>query len=90
MSKENDGHSEAGDKPKKITFFIDKEKFETDQEKLSVKTLLVDFAKEDSSQTTLALKDGNEIKKYTNLDEMIEMKNGMHFIVFHNTPTPVS
>lgn len=82
--------SEEKDKGRKIHFFIDKERFETDQEKLSVRTLLVDFAKEDPSQTTLALKEGNEIKKFTNLDEMVEMKNGMHFIVYHNTPTPVS
>jgi hypothetical protein len=82
--------SEEKDRPRKIHFFIDKERFETDQEKLSVRTLLVDFAKEDPSQTTLALKEGNEIKKFANLDEMVEMKNGMHFIVYHNTPTPVS
>jgi hypothetical protein len=82
--------SEEKDRSKKIHFFIDRERFETDQEKLSVRTLLVDFAKEDPSQTTLALKEGNEIKKFTNLDEMVEMKNGMHFIVYHNTPTPVS
>ena len=82
--------SQEKDKDKKIHFFIDKEKFETDQDQLSVRTLLVDFAKEDPSQTTLALKEGNEIKKFTNLDEMVEMKNGMRFIVYHNTPTPVS
>jgi hypothetical protein len=90
MSREVNERAEAHEKEKKITFFIDKEKFETEQGKLSVRTLLVDFAKEDPSQTTLALKEGNEIKKYTNLDDMVEMKNGMHFIVYHNTPTPVS
>jgi len=74
----------------KINFFIDKEKFETDQAQLSVRTLLVDFAKEDPTQTTLALKHGNDIEKFTNLDQLIAMENGMHFIVYHNTPTPVS
>jgi translation elongation factor EF-Tu-like GTPase len=74
----------------KINFFIDKEKFETDQAQLSVRTLLVDFAKEDPTQTTLALRHGNDIDKFTNLDQSIAMENGMHFIVFHNTPTPVS
>lgn len=77
-------------KPEKIVFFIDKEKFETDQHQLSVRTLLVDFAKEDPTTTTLALKVGNDYKKFTNLDEMIPMKNGMKFVVFHNEPTPVS
>jgi len=74
----------------KINFFIDKEKFETDQAQLSVRTLLVDFAKEDPAQTTLAVRHGNDIEKFTNLDQLIAMENGMHFIVFHNTPTPVS
>lgn len=74
----------------KINFFIDKEKFETDQAQLSVRTLLVDFAKEDPTQTTLALKHGNDIQKFTNLDQLMAMENGMHFIVYHNTPTPVS
>ncbi|HEX5886313.1 MAG TPA: hypothetical protein VFY67_17355 [Pyrinomonadaceae bacterium] len=74
----------------KINFFIDKEKFETDQEQLSVRALLVDFAKEDPTQTTLALRHGNDIEKFTNLDQLIVMENGMHFIVYHNTPTPVS
>ena len=75
---------------KRIVFFIDKEKFETDQEKLAVRTLLVDFAKEDPAETTLVLKDGTELKKLTDLDQVIEMKNGMHFVVYHNGPTPVS
>ena len=82
MSKDQEKH--------KINFFIDKEKFETEQGQLSVRTLLVDFAKEDPTQTTLALKHGNETTKFTNLDELISMENGMHFIVYHNTPTPVS
>lgn len=74
----------------KITFFIDKEKFETEKRELSVRALLVEYAKEDPAMTTLALKLGNEIKKYTDLNELILMRNGMKFIVFHNEPTPVS
>lgn len=74
----------------KINFFIDKEKFETDQASLSVRTLLEDFAKEDPIQTTLALKHGNDIKKFTDLNEMVPMENGMKFIVYHNSPTTVS
>ncbi len=77
-------------KPKKIVFFIDKEKFETDQKQLSVRTLLVEYAKENPDSTTLALKDGKDYKKFTNLNEIIKMKNGMKFVVFHNEPTPVS
>lgn len=90
MSNDNQADGTTDHGPKKIVFFIDKPKYETDQDRLTVRSLLEDFAKEDPSQTTLALKDGNEIKKYTNLDEIVEMKNGMHFVVYHNTPTPVS
>jgi hypothetical protein len=79
-----------GERKKEIVFFIDNEKFETDQATLTVRTLLVDYAKEDPAQTTLALRHENDIKKYTNTDESVVMKNGMKFIVFHNTPTPVS
>lgn len=77
-------------KPKKTVFFIDAEKFETEKRELSVRALLVDFAKEDPTKTTLALKDGRELIKFTDLAQMIKMKNGMKFIVLHNDPTPVS
>jgi hypothetical protein len=76
--------------PKKITFFIDAEKFETSETELSVRTLLIDFAEEDPNTTTLVLKESNELRKLTNLNELIPMKNGMKFFVYHNDPTPVS
>lgn len=82
--------SKPEEKPKKVVFFIDKEKFESDQADLSVRTLLVDFAKEDPIQTTLATKHGNDLKKYTDLDEVVHVENGMKFVVLHNTPTTVS
>ena len=85
MTQEDKGH-----KKEKIVFFIDKEKFETGQTNLSVRTLLVEFAKEDPSATTLVLKQGNELVKLTDLDQVVEMKNGMKFLVYHNGPTPVS
>ncbi|MFN0279336.1 MAG: hypothetical protein ACKVRN_12135 [Pyrinomonadaceae bacterium] len=77
-------------KPKKTVFFIDAEKFETDKDELSVKTLLVEYAKEDPTKTTLALRDGRELIKFTDLAQLIKMKDGMKFIVLHNDPTPVS
>lgn len=83
MSKDDKGKRE-------IHFSIDKEKFETKESSLSVRTLLVEYAKEDPSQTTLVLKQGNDLTKFTNLDEMVPMKNGMKFLVYHNSPTPVS
>ena len=73
-----------------IVFFIDKQQFKTRQSELSVRAILQDFAKEDPTQTTLVLRHGNDLVKYTNLDEIISLKNGMKFVVYHNTPTPVS
>ncbi len=78
------------DAPPRIVFFIDKEKFTVDVKELSVKSLIVDYAKEDPTKTTLGLKEGNQTPKFTNLDEVIPLKEGMHFVLFHNEPTPVS
>jgi hypothetical protein len=90
MMNGNKADHGSTEKEKEIVFFIDNEKFETDQATLTARTLLVDYAKEDATQTTLALRHGNDIKKYANPDEPVAMKNGMKFIVFHNTPTSVS
>lgn len=83
----NDKHDK---KPQKTVFFIDAEKFETDKDELSVRTLLVEYAKEDPTKTTLALRDGRELIKFTDVEQLIKMRDGMKFIVFHNDPTPVS
>jgi hypothetical protein len=77
-------------KPSVVHFFIDKQNFETSEKTLSVRTLLVDFAKEDPTQTVLVLKHGQELTRFTNLDEQVELKNGTHFVVFHEGPTTVS
>jgi hypothetical protein len=73
-----------------IVFFIDMQQFKTRHSELSVRVILQNFAKEDPTQTTLVLRHGNDLVKYTNLDEIIHLKNGMKFVVYHNTPTPVS
>ncbi len=78
------------DKQKKIVFFIDQQKFETAERYLSVRSLLVNYAREDPTQTVLRLKDGKDLKRLENLDEVIELKSGIHFIVFHEGPTTVS
>jgi hypothetical protein len=84
-NSQNDTHGN-----KKVTFFIDKEKFEVETVELSVRALLQNFAKEDPTQTTLVLNKGNERTKLTDLDQIIHLENGMKFLVYHNTPTPVS
>ena len=76
--------------PPKFVFFVDQEKFESDTETLTVRQILVNFAKEDPATTTLVEKVGNETIKHTDLDEVIHLKDGMKFVVFHNGPTPVS
>ena len=78
------------DKPKTVVFFIDQQKFETEAKSLTVRALLENYAKEDPSQTVLVFKKGNELKRLENLEEVVELKNGLHFIVFHEGPTPVS
>ena len=82
--------TDEGSKKHEVVFFIEKEQFKSEKADLSVRTLLVDFAKEDPNQTTLATKHGNDLHKYTNLDEVIHIENGMKFVVLHEGPTPVS
>jgi hypothetical protein len=73
-----------------VVFFIDKEQFKTTSPNITVRSLLTDYAKEDPTQTTLARRHGNETHKFTNLDEVLTLENGMKFFVLHNTPTTVS
>ena len=82
--------TEQSSKKQEVVFFIDKQQFKSATPDLSVRTLLVDLAKEDPTQTTLESKHGNDLHKYANLDEVIYIENGMKFVVLHNTPTPVS
>ena len=78
------------EKHKKIVFFIDQKKYETNDPTLTVKQLLVDFAKVDPERYTLALKKEGGYHEYENLEEVIDMKEGMHFSLFDKKPTPVS
>jgi len=73
-----------------VVFFVDKEQFKSEKTSLTVREILHDFAKEDPNETTLALKKGNDQQKYTDLNFLISLANGMKFIVFHNGPTTVS
>jgi hypothetical protein len=73
-----------------IVFYIDHQQFKTTSTHLTVRQILTEFAKENPANVSLALKHGKELKRYTNLDENICLENGMHFVVFHETPTTVS
>lgn len=73
-----------------IVFFVDQEKFTSPSETLTARQILVDYAEEDPTMTTLVEKHGSDTIKHTDLDKPIALKNGMHFVVFHNSPTSVS
>lgn len=75
---------------KKIVFFIEQKKYETTESTLTVRQLLVDFAKVDPDRFTLALKKQGGFEEFENLDQEIVMKEGMHFSLFDKKPTPVS
>lgn len=75
---------------KKITFFIGKTKHEIQEDTLTVKRILEDFAKVKITEKSLALKEGNDHHEYTDVNEFIAMKNGMHFVLFDKTPTTAS
>ena len=72
-----------------VVFFIDQQQFKIEEGEYTVRDLLV-LAGEDPNETTLVLRHGNELTKLTDLDQRLEIKNGTHFVVFHNGPTPVS
>lgn len=75
---------------KQITFFIGAKKYETEKSHLTPKVILEQFAKVSSETNTLALKRQGGFDEFTELDKPIEMKNGMHFVLFDKTPTTVS
>jgi len=75
---------------KKVTFFIGKVKHETQETTLTVKQILEDFAKVKTTEKSLALKEGNSHHEYTDINESVNMKNGMHFVLFDKTPTTAS
>lgn len=72
-----------------IVIHIDQEQFKVTRSKMTVRELL-QLAGENPAETTLVLRHGNDQTKYTDLDAAVPLKNGMHFVVFHNTPTTIS
>jgi len=72
-----------------IVVFIDKQKLTLEDRDFTPRELL-QLAGEDPAETTLVLKKGNELEKLTDLDKAFRPKEGAHFVVYHNSPTPVS
>jgi len=77
------------DKGAEVVIFIDQERFKLEDREYTPRELLK-LAGDDPAETTLVLKHGNDIEKLTDLDKPLRPKNGEHFVVFHNSPTPVS
>ena len=75
---------------KKYVFFIDKKKFEASEATLTVRQILVDFGEYDPQENILVLKSGGDLIELKDLEQVIEMKNGLHFTVFSIKPNPVS
>jgi hypothetical protein len=75
---------------KKYVFFIDQKKFETDKSHLTVREILTDFARVNTANNTLAVKEHGNFRELKNLDESIALKEGVHFTIFNNEVTPVS
>jgi hypothetical protein len=72
-----------------VVILIDQQRFRLDDRGYTARELL-QLAGEDPAETTLVLRHGNDLRKYNDLNENIDLNNGMHFVVFHNGPTPVS
>lgn len=75
---------------KKFVFFIDKQKFETTESHLTVRQILVDFAKVNPNENVLVLVHGNQTQELKDLEQVIEIREGMKFTIFNQKPTPVS
>ncbi|MEP7119425.1 MAG: hypothetical protein ABJE95_00725 [Byssovorax sp.] len=80
----------TSDHQHEIVFHIDQEEFHATTDRFTVRTLLADYAKEDPNTSILAERQGNATVRHENLDELLVVKSGTHFIVLHNKPTPVS
>lgn len=72
-----------------LVVFVDQQQLKLDDRDYTPRELL-ELAEEDPAETTLVLKHGHELTKLTDLDKPFRPKNGEHFAVFHNHPTPVS
>lgn len=77
-------------KPKVYCFHIGPKKYETNSKTLTVRQILVDFAKVDPANKTLAKKTDGGYHEYKNLDEVVSLADCPHFTLFDNTPTQVS
>ncbi|MBE7172347.1 MAG: hypothetical protein INR73_17300 [Williamsia sp.] len=77
--------------PKPRTFFIDRQDFHTIHPFLTVRQILVNFAKVSPDNKTLAKKiPGSGFHEYKSLDEQVSLEDSPHFTLFDNCTTQVS
>jgi hypothetical protein len=74
---------------RQVVIFIDKQQFKLEDRVYTARELL-ELAGEEPTETTRVFTHGNALTKYEDPDQTVNLKNGMHFVVFHNGPTPVS
>lgn len=77
------------DAREEVVIFIDQQQFKLEDREFTPRQLL-ELAGDVPAETTLVLKEGDRLVKLTALDQPLRLKNGEHFVVFHNSPTPVS
>jgi hypothetical protein len=77
-------------KIREYCFSIDMAKYETKHSKLTVRAILVDFAKVSPETKTLAEKTPDGFHEYKDLDQEISLKHCPRFTLFDNQPTGVS
>ena len=88
-ARDGTGAPNNGSDENKIVFFIDKTRFVVSVSSRTARELLRDYAEENPDETSLLSKDAGKQRKYV-ADDVVELKNGMHFSVLHNGPTTVS
>ena len=69
------------------TFYIGPKDYQTEHSHLTVRQILVDYAKVNPEKKSLAIKQGQEFHTYEDLNERIHLVPVKHFILFDNTPT---
>jgi len=72
---------------KVFIFFIGPKEYKTEHSSLTVRKILVDFAKVNPENKSLGIKQGEGFHTYQNLDEEIDLCPVKHFKLFDNTPT---
>jgi hypothetical protein len=75
---------------KEYCFWIGKKEYDTQHKELTVRQILVEFAKVSPEDKTLATKTSGGFQEYKYLNQEIPLKDCPHFTLFDNSPTGLS